>query len=119
MNIESHEDTPLSRSMKGKCPCCGKGMLFASWLKLNKSCAICNQDFTVFDTGDAATYTSICIVGTIVIIGVAYVEVVYQPEYWVHAALWIPITLLGSILSHRLCRAFFIADEYKQFHQPD
>jgi uncharacterized protein (DUF983 family) len=30
---------------QGRCPCCGQGALFASWLRLNDTCSVCGARF--------------------------------------------------------------------------
>lgn len=30
---------------QNRCPCCGQGQLFRSWLKLNETCAVCGARF--------------------------------------------------------------------------
>ena len=48
----------LIRSLMKKCPQCGKGKLFSSYLKLYKSCHICNEELSVFRTDDFGKFES-------------------------------------------------------------
>ena len=51
------------------------------------------------DAGDGPAVFVILIAGFIVVGAALIVEVVYQPPFWVHAVLWVPL-----ILSSRCCR---------------
>jgi uncharacterized protein (DUF983 family) len=41
------------------------------------------------------------------------VEVMYQPPYWVHAALWLPLTAILSIGLLRPFKATLVALQYR------
>ncbi len=51
--------------------------------------------------------------GAIVVAAALIVEVKYQPPFWVHAALWLPLILVTTILPLRSMKALLIA---LQFH---
>lgn len=50
--------TVLSRGMRGKCPRCGEGELFAKWVKTRLRCDVCDLLFQR-DYGDIWTFTNI------------------------------------------------------------
>jgi uncharacterized protein (DUF983 family) len=39
-------------------------------------------------------------------------EIVYQPPYWVHAALWLPLILIVTLAPLRLINGLLIALQY-------
>jgi uncharacterized protein (DUF983 family) len=39
-------------------------------------------------------------------------EVVYQPPYWLHAALWLPLVLLVTLAPLRAIKGLLIALQY-------
>jgi uncharacterized protein (DUF983 family) len=51
--------------------------------------------------------------GAIVVFAALLTEVAYQPPYWVHAALWLPLILLVTLAPLRLIKGLLIA---LQFH---
>jgi uncharacterized protein (DUF983 family) len=55
----------------------------------------------------------ILIAGFIVVAAALIVEIKYQPPYWVHAALWIPLVLALTLWPLRALKALLIA---LQFH---
>lgn len=81
------------RGACGKCPACGKGHIFAKYLKVVDTCDNCGEALHHQRADDAPPYFTIFIVGHIVIPLVFIVERVWQPPYWVHAALWLPLIL--------------------------
>jgi uncharacterized protein (DUF983 family) len=81
-----------------KCPACGKGHLFTSYLKVAPTCPSCGEALHHHRADDAPPYFTIMIVGHIVIAGVLGVEQAFAPDYWVHLVLWLPLTLALSLL---------------------
>jgi uncharacterized protein (DUF983 family) len=53
------------------------------------------------------------IAGAIVVACALIVEVKYQPPFWLHAALWLPLVVLTTLLPLRSMKALLIA---LQFH---
>ena len=54
----------------------------------------------------------ILIGGGIVVFAALITEVVYQPPYWVHAVLWLPLILLVTLVPLRLLKGLLIALQY-------
>ena len=90
----------FKRALFGQCPRCGKGKLFDGYLNVAKACTACGLDYAMFDAGDGPAVFVILIVGAIVAGGALYVEFTFQPPYWVHAVLWLPLIV---ILTSRSC----------------
>ncbi len=97
----------------GRCPRCGKGSLFSGYLTIAPRCTTCGLDFAMFDAGDGPAVFVILIVGAIVAGGALFVEVKYQPPYWVHAVIWIPLILILSFAMLRLVKATLLVLQYK------
>ncbi|MBC7584043.1 DUF983 domain-containing protein [Tardiphaga sp. vice304] len=108
---------PLSqtvlRGLACKCPRCGKGKLFAGFIDLKPSCDSCGLDYTFIDVGDGASVFLIMIAGALVVGCALVVEVKYQPPFWLHAAMWLPLILLTTIGPLRPMKSLLIA---LQFH---
>jgi uncharacterized protein (DUF983 family) len=83
----------LARGARCKCPSCGQGQLFRSYLKVADTCSGCGQELHHHRADDLPAYVVMSIVGHIVVGLLLWVEVRYAPSYWVHAALWGPLTL--------------------------
>lgn len=88
----------MLRGLKGYCPACGRGKLFASYLKVADRCPSCGEELHHHRADDAPPYFTIFIVGHLLVAGVLIVEQVFKPEYWVHLVLWLPATVALSML---------------------
>ncbi|WBU30715.1 DUF983 domain-containing protein [Rhodopseudomonas palustris] len=108
--------TVLQSALRGiacRCPRCGEGRLYTGFLTLAPRCEVCGLDFSFIDVGDGAAVFTILIGGAIVVLCALIVEVKYQPPFWLHAALWLPLVLVTTLLPLRSIKALLIA---LQFH---
>ena len=101
------------RGIACRCPRCGKGKLYAGFLNLRPGCEACGLDYAFIDTGDGPAVFLIMLAGAIVVGSALIVEVKYQPPFWVHAALWLPLILATTLLPMRSMKSLLIA---LQFH---
>src|SRR6201998_1234404 len=101
--------SPLLAGLMGRCPRCGRGKLFAGFLTLRPRCEVCGLDNTFIDTGDGPAIFIIMLAGAIVVTCALIVEVKYQPPFWVHAALWLPLILVTTLLPLRSMKSLLIA----------
>ena len=91
--------TAFRRGWHGRCPRCGQGTLFGSYLKMRSHCPSCGQDLEPFRADDAPAYFTIFAVGHIVVpLVLAFEKYGDQPPLWFHAALWLPISVLLALL---------------------
>ncbi|MGH6682368.1 MAG: DUF983 domain-containing protein, partial [Pseudolabrys sp.] len=104
---------PIARGLAGRCPRCGKGKLFQGFLKLRSRCESCGLDYSFADAGDGPAVFVILLGGGVVVFAALITEAVYQPPYWVHAALWLPLILIITLVPLRLIKGLLIA---LQFH---
>src|ERR1700733_6462288 len=80
------------------CPRCGEGKLFQGFLTLKSRCESCGLDY-----GFARA----------IVVGCALItEIVYQPPYWVHAALWLPLIFILTLGPLRPMKGLMIALQY-------
>ena len=103
----------LLRGIACKCPRCGEGKLFSGFLSLRPSCSACGLDYSFIDAGDGPAVFIILIAGFIVVFCALIVEVLYQPPFWLHAMLWVPLILLTTLAPLRSMKSLLIA---LQFH---
>jgi len=103
----------ISRGLRGRCPRCGEGKLFRGFLSLQPACERCGLDYSFADAGDGPAVFVILIGGFIVVFAALITEIVYQPPYWLHAVLWLPLILVVTLVPLRLIKGLLIA---LQFH---
>lgn len=104
--------SPLAAGLKGRCPRCGKGKLFSGFLDTAKSCGNCRLNYAFFDSGDGPAVFVIFLTGVLVVLAALIVEFKYQPDYWVHAALWLPATLIIGLGTLRPAKGLLLALQY-------
>jgi len=95
------------------CPRCGQGRLFAGFLKLQPRCERCGLDYGFADSGDGPAVFIMFLAGAIVVGAALVTEILFQPPYWVHAALWLPLIVLVTLGPLRSMKGLMIA---LQFH---
>ena len=100
------------RGLACRCPRCGRGKLFAGFLTLRPNCEACGLDYAFTDVGDGAAIFVIMISGAIVVTSALIVEVKYQPSFWLHAALWLPLVLATTLWPLRAMKSLLIALQY-------
>lgn len=88
----------LLRGWRGRCPNCGQGRLFRAFLKVADQCPACHETLHHHRADDAPAYFVILIVGHLVVPLALAVETAYALPYWLHAALWGPLTLGLALL---------------------
>ena len=107
--------TPVSPFKAGLgccCPECGEGKLYKGFLEFADNCSQCGLDYDDFEKGDGPAVFIILILGFIVVGLALFVEVNYQPSMWVHALLWAPMIIGGSIGMLRPMKGMMVAIQY-------
>jgi uncharacterized protein (DUF983 family) len=90
--------TALLRGWRGRCPRCGDGGLFSSYLKMLGHCPACNLALEPYRADDAPAYFTIFVVGHIVVPLVLVLERYgNQPPLWFHALLWLPLSVVLAL----------------------
>jgi uncharacterized protein (DUF983 family) len=99
---KAHRERPVFASMlRGallKCPACGVGAMFRRYLKVADACPQCAEELHHHRADDAPAYFTIVIVGHVVVSLVLALEMAYRPALWLHAALWLPLTVILTLV---------------------
>ena len=102
----------IRAGLRCRCPRCGKGKLFAGFLMLRPCCEACGLDFGFADSGDGPAVFIMFLAGFIVVGAALIVEALYQPPYWVHAMLWLPLIVIVTLGPLRPMKGVMIALQY-------
>jgi uncharacterized protein (DUF983 family) len=94
------------------CPRCGKGKLFQGFVTLRPRCDVCGLDYGFADAGDGPAVFIMFLAGFIVVGAALVTEVLYQPPFWVHAALWLPLIAIVTLGPLRPMKGMMIALQY-------
>ena len=104
IDISSSSEQPrsvgqaMARGAIFRCPACGRGHLFSSYLKVADACASCGTELHHHRADDAPPYFTILIIGHFLIGGVLALEQAYAPPSWVHAVIWLPLGIVTSLV---------------------
>ena len=91
--------TAMKRGWFGRCPRCGEGPLFGRYLKMRSLCTACGLALEPYRADDAPAYFTILIVGHIVVpLVLAFERLAAEPPLWLHAVLWLPLSLILALL---------------------
>lgn len=88
----------MARGARLCCPHCGKGRLFSNYTVVVPQCAVCGEDMTPQRADDAPPYIVIVIVGHILVGAALALEKGFHPPLWLHFSLWIPLTILSTLI---------------------
>ena len=113
MNADHPPVSLITAALLCRCPRCGRGRLFHGLLEVVPRCEVCGLDISAQDAGDGPAVFVILILGAIVVLLAALVEIKFAPPIWVHIALWFPVTVAGAILLLRPLKAGLIALQYR------
>jgi uncharacterized protein (DUF983 family) len=102
----------LMRGWRQTCPCCGTTRLYAAFLKVEPVCKSCRTELHHQRADDAPPYFTMFIVGHVVVAGLLFVERKYQPEIWLHLAIWLPLTVGLSLWLLPRIKGAFIAQQW-------
>lgn len=106
--------SPFTAGWRCRCPRCGEGDLYAGFLKVAPTCESCGLDLKFADSGDGPAIFVIFAVAPLVVILAFVVEALFHPAPWMHLVLWIPATLIFSILLLRPFKATMVALQYQR-----
>lgn len=95
---ERNTNQAMINGFKTKCPNCGKGSLYSSYLKVKPNCSECNEDYSEARADDFPPYLTIIVVGHIIVPLVLWLERSFQPVMWVQMAIWLPMTAILSLI---------------------
>src|SRR5690606_6986892 len=120
MTEERHHDSaiwapvdPVKAGLSGRCPRCGEGRLFKGFLAVGERCGNCGLDYSFADAGDGPAVFVILLIGFVVVGLALWMEVSYGPALWLHFLLWIPLTLVLSLVSLRVIKGLLIVLQYR------
>lgn len=105
--------SPYGAGLGGKCPRCGTGHLFGSFIGLAPRCDVCGLDFDFADAGDGpAVFVSFA--AGLVVVGLALViDVLYEPPIWVHLLISLPLVLILCLGLLRPLKGLLVALQYR------
>jgi uncharacterized protein (DUF983 family) len=100
---------PFIAGALGRCPHCGKGVLFEGFLRIVPACPDCGFELARSDSGDGPAVFVILVVGFIAVFGALITYVAWRPPVWVPLVVWIPAAAVLSLALLRPMKGLMIA----------
>lgn len=100
--------TAVWRGIRWRCPCCGKEMIYRSYLKPKEQCGVCHLDLKLFRADDGPAWLTILLVGHLMVpvaIALSMQQTLPQP---VALATALILTVLATLLILPCAKGFFI-----------
>ena len=88
----------MGRGLSGRCPQCGRGRVFAGYVKTKPACDACGLDLSGHRADDAPPYITIIIVGHVMIPLALAMKQVFDPPISLQFAIWLPAVVIASWL---------------------
>ncbi|WP_084393641.1 DUF983 domain-containing protein [Henriciella pelagia] len=101
--------SPILAGLGCRCPACGEGPVFKSYLGLAPACTACGADFSNADAGDGPAFFVMFLLGIIIMPPVLLVQALFSPPVWVHALIWTPVITCVAILLLRPFKSLMFA----------
>lgn len=99
----------LARALFGRCPNCGRGKLFASYLKQVDRCAECSEAFGHIRSDDGAPWLTILVVGHIAVPTIFFAEKYTAWPDWVSMTVWPAFAVALALLVLPRAKAVFLS----------
>ncbi|MEI6572661.1 MAG: DUF983 domain-containing protein [Alphaproteobacteria bacterium] len=106
-------DAGVMAGVKGCCPRCGEGRLFAGFIDLAPRCEVCGLDYSFADSGDGPAVFIMLIAGAIVVGTALIIDANYEPPLWLLGAIFLPLTVFVSLGLLRPLKGWLIASQYR------
>ena len=87
----------IKRGLFCKCPNCGQGKLFASFIKTVDCCEVCHEEIFHHRADDLPAYLVVFIVAHIVVGAFMGVEATRTLALWQHLLMWVPLTIVSAL----------------------
>lgn len=112
---DTREGQPSIReaALFGLCPQCGANTLFDGVARFAPQCRACGLNLSTFNVGDGPAAFLTLIIGGFVVGLALWLEIAVSPPFWVHALLWIPLTVGLVLYGLRVAKAALLASEYR------
>lgn len=102
----------MARGFRCRCPQCGEGKLFRSFLKASPACESCGENLDLHRADDMPAYITMMIVGHIVVaLNLGFERATEWPMWW-HMALWPTLTLVMTLAIMQPVKGALIAYQW-------
>jgi uncharacterized protein (DUF983 family) len=101
------------RGVLGRCPVCGQGRLFRSYLKLADACTVCHTEFKTAEIGDGPVVFVILIAGFAACIGVMVSLLAWNWPVERLLIVWPVVAVVLSLVLMPMLKGLMVASQLK------
>lgn len=115
-NPDSTKGRPATgaAALFASCPKCGAKTLFNGPVSFADKCSACGLDYGKFNVGDGPAAFLTLGVGAVIVALALWLQLKFEPPWWVHVILWVPLTIAGVVAGLRVTKAWLLTSEYRR-----
>jgi uncharacterized protein (DUF983 family) len=102
----------ISTGLRCRCPKCGRGKLFDGFLTVKPGCEVCGLDYSFADPADGPAFFVMMSMSIPATAFGIWIELSYEPAFWVHLVTTLPFLLLSCIPPIRPLKGLLIASQF-------
>lgn len=103
---------PVKTGIRGRCPRCGEGRLFAGFLALAERCNVCGLSYAFADPADGPAFFVITFGSVPAVAFALTVQIRADPPFWVHLITTLPFLLITCLLPLRPLKGWLVCTQY-------
>lgn len=103
---------PVRTGLRGRCPRCGQGRLFAGFLKLRERCDVCGLSYSFADPADGPAFFVICFGCIPAVVFALLVQIRFDPPFWIHLVTSLPFLLLTCLAPLRPLKGWLVCSQF-------
>lgn len=110
-------DNPMRTGIRGRCPRCQQGRLFAGYLRLAQKCEVCGLDYSFADPADGPAFFAMSIAAVPALAFAIWLQVTFDVPLWAHLVTTLPLTLLTCLALLRPLKGWLVCSQF--FHKAE
>jgi len=107
----------IKRGLAGHCPKCGEGKILHSYLKVNDTCPVCQEELHHHRADDGPAYLTILLVGKVMILALTMMWEYWRPDPLTMALVISALALITSLTALPRFKGMIVAYQWaKRMH---
>ncbi len=110
---EPRAGVSFAAAAMGRCPVCGKGRLYKSYLKIADACGACGTNFKAAETGDGPVVFVILIAGCVACTGLFYSFLAWNWSKTQLLIVWPAVAVVLSLILMPILKGLMVASQLR------
>lgn len=103
---------PIQTGIRGRCPRCGEGHLFAGFLKVASGCEVCGLSYDFADPADGPAFFVITFACVPAVVFAVMLQIWADPPMWVHFVTSLPLIVATCLLPLRPLKGWLVCSQF-------